>query len=837
MSITVASSPLPTRRADLVIRPIGDDGRYVVKDPHSGEFFQIGEEEHFLLQQLDGERDAAQICTAFEETFGEPLSSEDLDGFLEMTAKQGLVAKAEGGGRKPEEVENPQSAIRNPQLKKRQSIIYWRKNIFDPDRLFNRLEPRIRFFWTRGFLIISALSIAAGVWLLATSPQNLMTSLKGAARWETLAVAWVVLLLVTTLHEFAHGLTCKHYGGEVREIGFLLMFFMPCFYCNVSDAWLFREKSKRLWVTFNGGYFELFLWSLAVFVWRLTLPGSFVNYLAFIVVAACGVQSLFNFNPLIKLDGYYMLSDWMEIPNLRQRSWDRVKAHARRLLWGGPPPDAEERGRFLTGFGLVSWTFSIVFLALMLVAMGVYAGNWLGPPGLFAVGLLGVISARGVFHGASKGEMTTMIRRRHIRTLLWLAAIGGTIAGLCYIEIEDRPGAPFHLRSTVRCELRAPAGCFLREVRVAEGETVSPGAVVLRLEIPELDSRLKRKRAELAEAMAKLQQLDAGTRPVELAAQRKRVREAQRLRDHARSDVKRQRQALDNELVAFDRQIARHQAELDVAEDNLARVKTAQKQGAVNESDVKEADRRYKSAKAQLEQTRAEKRSRAASAMIAVEAEFARREKELADVNIALKLLDAGSRREEIDAQRAAVARLTEELRYLEDLQTKTMLVSSVRGVATTPKLREQIGRYFEQGALICLIEDPASLEAELKLDEQSARRIAAGQDVTLKFRSLPLESFPARVRHIAPSADPSEVNSTLTVYCDLDAGVPPSGGPLCIQRHRAHNGPPEGGTPTPAAPLRGGLSGYARVSTGRRSIGSIIVDRLLSSLRTEYWW
>jgi multidrug efflux pump subunit AcrA (membrane-fusion protein) len=822
--MSAVTTSLPAKRADLVIRPIGDAGRYVVKDPLTAEFFQIGEEEHFLLQQLDGERDAEAICAAFEERFGEPLSGVDLDGFLEMAAKQGLIAKAEGGRRKAEDAHpesDPDAAsvrVTPRPKKKRQSILYWRKNIFDPDRLFDRLEPRIRFFWTRGFLVLSALCIAAGIWLLATSPQNLLNSLRGAARWETLVVAWVVLLLVTTLHEFAHGLTCKHYGGEVREIGFLLMFFMPCFYCNVSDAWLFREKSKRLWVTFAGGYFELFVWSLAVFAWRLTLPGSLINYLSFIVVAACGVQSLFNFNPLIKLDGYYLLSDWMEIPNLRQRSWDRVKAHARRLLWGGPRPDADERGRFLTGFGLVSWTFSIVFLGAMLVAMGVYAGNWLGPPGLFAVGLLGVISTRGVFHGFSNGELTTMIRRRHIRTVLWLAAIGGTIAGLCYIEIENRPGAPFHLRSTVRCELRAPAGCFLREVRVAEGETVSPGAVVLRLEIPELDSRLKRKRAELAEATAKLQQLDAGTRPEELAAQRKRVNEAQRLRDHARSDVKRQRQALDNELVAFDRQIARHRAELDAAEDNFARVTTALKQGAVNESDVKEADRRYKAAKAQLEQTRAEKRSRAASATIVVEADLARRGKELADAGIALKLLEAGSRREEIDAQRAAVARLSEELRYLEDLQQKTELVTGVRGVVTTPKLREQVGRYFEQGALICLIEDPASLEAELKLDEQSARRVAAGQDVTLKFRSLPLESFPATVRHIAPSADPSEVNSTLTVYCDPDA------------RSDRVAGRSQG-------KLRGGLSGYARISTGRRSIGTVMLDRLLRSLRTEYWW
>src|SRR5262249_26467649 len=171
---------------------------------------------------------------------------------------------------------------------------------------------------------------AALVW---TNSQELVSSFAYAWRWETLLLVWLTLTVTTFCHEFAHGLTCKHHGGEVHEGGFLLMYFLPCFSCNVSDAWLFREKSRRLWVTLAGGYCDLCLWALAVFAWRLSAADSLANYLAWVALSVLGARVLFNFNPLLKLDGYYLLSDALEIPNLRQRSWDLVAGWVRRLLW------------------------------------------------------------------------------------------------------------------------------------------------------------------------------------------------------------------------------------------------------------------------------------------------------------------------------------------------------------------------------------------------------------------------------------------------------------------------------------------------------------------------
>jgi hypothetical protein len=131
-------------------------------------------------------------------------------------------------------------------------------------------------------------------------------------------------------------------------------------------------------------------------------------------------------------------------------------------------------------------------------------------------------------------------------------------------------------------------------------------------------------------------------------------------------------------------------------------------------------------------------------------------------------------------------------------------------GVVTTPRLREQAGRYLREGDLICVVEEPAGLEVELTLAEQDVARARPGQTVALRARSLPLETLPARVERIAPAAERGEVQSTVAVYCRLEGGPPG---------------------------LRPGMTGYGRVDTGQRPVAGIFLDRALRWLRTECWW
>jgi multidrug resistance efflux pump len=806
---------LPARRPELVLSPLGEGGWYVLKDPHTGAYFQLGAEEYFLLTQLDGRRTADEIGRAYRERFGESLPEDDFDEFIELVREQGFLQGQSGEHERPADslpvARAPGSAVGDtPGAPKQHTLLYWRKAVFDPDRLFTHLEPRLRFFWTRSFLVLSAGCILSAAVLVWANRVELAGSFRDALRWETAPLLWLTLFGVTLLHEFAHGLTCKHHGGEVHEIGFLMLLFMPCFYCNVSDAWLFREKAKRLWVTFAGGYFELFLWALAVFAWRLTLPGTLVNHLAFVVLTICGVQTLFNFNPLLKLDGYYLLSDWLEIANLKQRASDYLKGHLRWLLWGAARPEREPRGRLLLAFGAVSGLYALVFLALMLVGLSQTLGaqwGWLGTGG---VALLGFLAVPGLFHNIAAGEVSKMITTRRKRTVVWLLILGGLAAALWLVEINDWAGGTFEARTAGRAELRAPVAGFLQVVYCDEGDRVSPGTVLARLAVSDLVSRLAQKQAEVREARARLRLLEVGPRPQEVAEQRRRVERAEAWRDLAWQDLARTRRALDADLNRLDKQTAARRAEREVAEDSYRRAQALASRRALAAEEYRQAAGHFRASEARLAEAQAARQMVAVKGALEAEGELARREKELGDARAALRLLEAGTRPEEVEAERARLARLEEEARHLEKQQHEQAIMARVSGLVTTPRLREKVGQYLREGDLICTVEEPEGLELEIALAEQDVAGVRAGQEIGLKARALPFERFTSRVDRVAPVAGRGEVQSRVTVCCRLDH--------------------------LPAG-MRPGMTGYARIYTNRRPVGAILLDRAMRYLRTEFWW
>jgi len=804
----------PRRRSDLLLRPLGDGGDCVVKDQRSGEYYNLGPQESFLLERLDGEQTAQAICKSFHDKFHQPLSEADLHEFLGLARSLGFLQIVGVPGtllERPITAPFEDAALSPvPKKKPRQSLLYFRLSAFDPDRFFNWLEPKIRFIWTRGFFLFSIATILLAGFVFLANRQDLVSHFPYIMQWQTWVAAWLVLVVVTTCHEFAHGLTCKHHGGAVHEVGFLLMYFMPCFFCNVSDAWLIKEKSKRLWVTLAGAWCDLCVWALAVLIWRLTIQNTLINYLAWVVLSVCGIRIFFNFNPLLKLDGYYLLSDWLSIPNLRQRSWDAVTLRGQALLWGAPWPRRQQRDGLLILFGVATWTYSTLFLFLMLYWLfHLLTRSW-GLVGAIAVALLAFKLIPGLFNGLFRAEVKTMLCTRHHRVAIWLIVLGVIISALFFIPMEQRACGNFHLRPQNRAEVRAPVAGFLREVHFDQGDGIKAGAVLGMMEVPDLASRIAQKQADIEAAAAKLRLLQVGVRHEELLEAHRNVQRLAEWRDLAEQDLDRARAALKSEFRQLDELLHQDQIEIEYSRLTYLRTKDAFDRSAMSQQELDDAKKKYDCALVLQEQHRAQQQQKKEMGTTLFEAELARRQRQLADGKSTLTLLEAGSRPEEIAAQRAVLNSLKEELNYLQQLNEKSPIRCVCSGRIVTPHLAEKVGQYFKEGELLFVVEDSSVLEAEISLPEQEVLRVRGGQSVELKLPAAPYQTYQGQVRQIAPSASPGDLRSSVTVYCGL---------------------------PQLPEELRSGMSGYARICCGRRPMGVVLTDRLMRSIRTDFWW
>src|SRR6267378_1756263 len=378
----------PKLRTDLIVRPqqTAHETSVIVKNPVTGKFFQLGEVELFISEHLDGKTTLETIRQLVEARFGGELPLAVLTAFLQNLKKYGFLETAD-----------PTETIEHKEPSRfRGSPLYCRFKVFDPCQLLKRLVSCTGLFYTPYFGVLSAATILAATGATFTNWGDFRQELPRLYEsWSTIAVVLALNFLVVGAHEFGHGLTCTRFGGEVHEMGCALVFLQPAFYCNVSDAWLFPEKSKRLWVGIAGPYFELLLWSLAVLTWRLTEPDTWINFITLSVMATSGVKTLLNFNPLIKLDGYYLLSDYLEIPNLRRRSFRHVGTLVEKLFGLESLEDEEvlprrERAIFSI-YGTLALAGSFSILGFILLSAGGALVDGRSPTAvLVTLGLLGM---------------------------------------------------------------------------------------------------------------------------------------------------------------------------------------------------------------------------------------------------------------------------------------------------------------------------------------------------------------------------------------------------------------------------------------------------------------
>ena len=492
----MTSAANPSLRADLTIieRTYRGVTNYVVKDRGAQKYYRFGPIEISVMRRLDGRHSPAEIAASLAED-GIRLSAEAIGGFTRKMGGLGFLEQTIAE-KSILQMERLRAARRKRQRSPffRGELLRMRWTFGDPDALLERVMPLIRWMFTPAFIAASValfviyLVILGREWSAFSaavqstySPSNL-TLARGATLWVTSTV-------VILIHELGHGFTCKHFGGEVRELGFMVLYFQPAFYCNVNDAWSFPHRRSRLWVTAAGTWIEMLVTVLATLVWSVVTPGTLVADVAVATMLIGGVTTIVaNANPLLPLDGYFALTDWLEIPNLRHRAFAHFawwfKRRVFRLDLPEPSATVRERRVFLTYGVLASTYIAVMFTVLALIGLGwsrrafggigVAAGATalflLLRPRIMEWGRVVLFSLR-----AQRAAWSDSPRR-------WLAVFPlGVLAMMAFLPWTLTTNGTFVIRPAMSSMVSAPDSAIVAKVFVSEGTRIEAGAPVVGL--------------------------------------------------------------------------------------------------------------------------------------------------------------------------------------------------------------------------------------------------------------------------------------------------------------------------------------------------------------------
>jgi putative peptide zinc metalloprotease protein len=512
---------------------------WIVKDPASLKYFRFGQIECWIMQRLDGERSLQQICDELHTEIGMNATPQALDVLVRRLRELGLVERTAEERRAllVEQMRRQRKTRRNT----KGSLLRMRFSVGDPDPLLGTMVERMPFFWTPGFIMASVGVFALYGLIVA---HNWAAFVSGMAALYSPVHMTIGLFLIcygsfsiaAIIHEFGHGLTCKRHGGEVHEMGAMLLYFTPAFYCNVSDAWTFEKRSHRLWVTAAGGWIQMWVAAAGALLWLATEPGTLLNAIGiYTAVLSGGFSILFNYNPLIPLDGYYALVDVLNMPNLRARSFEYVQAVLKRrvlrLDTAVPQVTDRERRIFLT-YGILALLYTTTILTTVALLVGRFIGARFGGWGLLLFALLLFRMTAGWRAAVVRtARLIAAGRRSPLRAHAGIAAGSLLVFALLLF-------APWSVRVTGEALVEPEARYWLRpaqagrllELRVGEGGRAAAGDVLAVLRDPDLEilhAEALAQRAELATragvARAAGQAAAANLVQAELRAQQARI--------------------------------------------------------------------------------------------------------------------------------------------------------------------------------------------------------------------------------------------------------------------------------------------------------------------------
>ncbi|MEK6248855.1 MAG: biotin/lipoyl-binding protein [Planctomycetales bacterium] len=509
--VSASSRPMSVRiRPDLVTRQHLYQGTsyWIVKDPVGLNYVRLQEDEYAILQMLDGRVSLDDIKQFYEAKFRPSRITEDeIARFIGSLFQSGLlIADVPGQG---EQLKKRNEEYNRKKLKSVFSnILAIRFKGIDPERMLNWLYPKTAWFFSKPMvyfclaMAVSALLLVTVQWDEFQSKLPTFHTFFAGKNWIWLGVT---LAITKVLHEFGHGLSCKHYGGECHEMGVMILVLTPCLYCNVSDSWMLPNKWQRAAIGAAGMYVELVIASIATFIWWNTIPDTILNQLCLSIMFVCSVSTLiFNGNPLLRYDGYYILADILEIPNLRQKSSSILNRKLGEICLGLEPPEdpflpqCNQAMFALYSIAAVLYRWLVVF-GILFFLFQVFEGT-----GFEVIGqIIAVFSLFNLFimplwkfgkFLAVPGRLQQVKRARLNTTLAVIAVI---VAGVIFLPLPHHVICTLEIEPHDATEVLVEVPGTIEQILVRGGTTVQKGDPLVQLRSLDLELEAVRIQGEI----------------------------------------------------------------------------------------------------------------------------------------------------------------------------------------------------------------------------------------------------------------------------------------------------------------------------------------------------
>jgi putative peptide zinc metalloprotease protein len=516
---STADRILPLRaRGDLQVVEVAfaAEAAYVVKDPLAGESFHLSAAEHALLVALRQPASLRALQRILESRFApRRVSIPQLQQFVNRLYDQGLVVSDHPG-------QGAELLTRGRNLARRERRASWlqvlsvRLGGFDAGPFIDRLYAGFRWLCSRPAMVLAALLIAYAGLLAIGHAGELADRLPAAselARPRFWPMWLAAIVSVKVLHELGHAMACRHFGARPQEMGVLLLAGAPSLYCDVTDAWRLPSKWQRMAVSGAGMFVELIIAACAVLVWRFAEPGI-VSTVALSLIVVCSVGTLLvNANPLLRYDGYYLLSDWLEVPNLAERGRGLLSGAWRSWLLGERREDdpllGPHKRRSLWAYAILSKVYMALVLAGLFVLFLKLARPHHLENAVYTIAVVAVIgmlvqpAAAAIKLAANPSVRSRFRWLRLTLAMLILAAIG---MGVALIPVTRRVKAPLVVVPAQSHPVFAVAAGEL-VFAAPVGTEVKSGEVVVGLRNPELELALAVQEGIVRERRVRLEQL------------------------------------------------------------------------------------------------------------------------------------------------------------------------------------------------------------------------------------------------------------------------------------------------------------------------------------------